>query len=493
MSRTLAPLVFGLALGLATTARAQQVELRIPPAPHFVDAPLELHLIAEGFASDPQPEVRVPAPDEGTLELVAVRPDIRTQIQLINGQISRSERVRFIYQYRYRAARPGRVTLGPFIVTQQDVRRSTKSVQLELQTVPTSDRLRVELELPRTAVYPGERVSLELQVWIETQLRERLAGYTLRVPLFDRKESFRFLDPPADGRTTEVEVQTLDGTQTLRAHSRELQSGGRSFLVLSITRTLVPLRSGSFEIAAPTLLADEATRWQRDLFGRRRSTATRKLRAIGRPARLEVRPVPDAGRPPSFSGAVGRGFELDVRADRSVVGAGEPITLRLTLRGDGNVESAGLPPLDAPGLLPSADFRVPEGELAGLMGDDGKEFVAVVRARHQGVREIPALEFSWFDPQKQRFETTRSRPVALAVGDAERIGAGDVVSNTPASSAATESEAPVALTGADLAIERRPGRLLRSGAITMAAPWATAALHLSGPPTSSSQSRPIQG
>jgi hypothetical protein len=457
------------------------VELRVPPSPYFVDAPLVLQVVAEDFEAEPQPEIRVVDPGRGKLELIAIDPDLRTSIQFINGRLSRSEQVRFVYQYRYTGSSAGRVQLGPFVVEQGDVKRTAGPIEIELQTVPTSDRLRVELELPRAPVYPGERVPLELQVWIEESLREALAGYTLRVPLFDNQQSFRFLDPPVSGPTTKVEVQTLEGTQTLLARAHEQRAGGRSYLVLSIVRTLVPLRPGIFRVEAPSLYADEATRWQRDLFGRRRSTATRKLRTLGRPGRLEVRAVPDEGRPASFAGAVGRAFELEVRADRSVVGAGEPITLTLTLRGDGNLESASLPRLDAPGLLPAADFRVPEGELAGAPGGGRKEFVAVVRARHEGVHEIPALEFAWFDPQTRVFETTRSRPVALAVGAAQRIGASDVISGelreAHDESPDTPTGAPIAVTGADLAIERRLERLLRRPA---SGPWALVGLHLAG-------------
>ncbi len=175
--------------------------------------------------------------------------------------------------------------------------------------------------------------------------------------------------------------------------------------------------------------------------------------------------VPSANRPESFAGAVGRGFSLDVRADRSVVQVGDPITLTFTLRGEGNLESAGLPPLSAKGLLDPSKFRVPVGDLAGKLEGDAKRFTAVVRVESLDVREIPALDYTWFDADTRAFQTTRSRPIALSVRAAKLVGADDVVSgdasseqeSAPATAIATaepEPDAVIALTGADLAIER---------------------------------------
>jgi len=190
-----------------------------------------------------------------------------------------------------------------------------------------------------------------------------------------------------------------------------------------------------------------------------------------------VEAVPEAGRPESFAGAVGEGFSLEVGADRSVVQVGDPITITLTLRGDGNLENASMPRLHAEGLLPEAEFRVPEGDLTGRMEGEAKVFTAVVRVLKQGVREIPALAYSWFNPQARGYETTASRPVALSVGEAELVSAADVVRAEPAFPGATaeETAAPEGLpsgrsfelTGADLAIVRQSEQLLRNDHSTL--------------------------
>jgi hypothetical protein len=111
---------------------------------------------------------------------------------------------------------------------------------------------------------------------------------------------------------------------------------------------------------------------------------------------------------------------------------------------------------------------VPDANLPGELDGGAKRFSAVVRVRSDDVTEIPALAYSWFDPGSGRYETTHSRPVALAVRSAELIGAADVESDVPADApvvaqprAARPAAAASTQTGADLAIERDPDRLLR--------------------------------
>jgi hypothetical protein len=185
-----------------------------------------------------------------------------------------------------------------------------------------------------------------------------------------------------------------------------------------------------------------------------------------------VKQIPGDRTPESFAGAVGSGFSLAVSADRTVVKVGEPIALHFELRGDGNLETAALPRLDAKGLLPPASFRVADGEISGHLQDGVKRFTAMVRVLDPAINEIPALEYSWFDPTTEQFQSVKSRPIALSVGDAQIIGAADVQSGDQArDGSASGSEerparvatgrGPLVLTGADLAIERDADLLLR--------------------------------
>jgi len=472
----------------AVDAAAQTVNVQSTAPPYYAGEPVEIHVVVDGFAEDPAPSVAVASPARGKLTSSGVRPNVSTSITIVNGQMRRTKDVTFTFVYQLEVAEPGPIEVGPFVVTQGSASVTSRTLRLDLEALPSSNQMAVELNFPDAAVYVGERVPITLRFWLAGRLKENLYQYALRVPFFGLTETFQFLDPTDAAGTTKVEIQTPSGPLALMGSAHEETRGGETYLVVEIQRIVVPLRAGDLEIPAATLDVEEGVRFRRDLFGGRTPTQTRKWRSADRIRRLAVKQIPSDRMPPSFAGAVGSGFSLAVSADRTVVKVGEPIALHFELRGDGNLETAALPPLDADGLLPPAAFRVPDGKIPGQLEGGAKRFTAMVRVLDPGVREIPALEYSWFDPSTQQFQSTRSRPIALSVGDARRIGAADVQSGESAPGGsepqreesptrATARSGPLVLTGADLAIERDAEQLLRRASVPTRNRWALSGLY----------------
>ena len=472
----------------AAAAAAQTVRVQSAPAPHYAGDPIEIHVVVEGFDEDPAPSVAVASPPRGKLTAGGVHPSVSTSISIINGQMRRTKKVTFTFVYQLQVDEPGSIEIGPFAVTQGDTSIMSRSLRLDLDALPSSDQIAVELEFPDTAAYVGERVPITLRFQLTGRLKENLHQYTLRVPFFSLTETFQFLETPDAAGTTKVEIQTPSGPLSMMGSAREERRDGEAYLIIEVRRIAVPLRAGSLEIPPATLDVEEGVRFRRDLFGGRRPTQIRKWRSTDRARRLFVKQIPSNRTPESFAGAVGSGFSLTVSADRTVVKVGEPIALHFELRGDGNLETAALPRLDAEGLLPPTSFRVAAGEIPGRLEGGVKRFTAMVRVLDLDVNEIPALEYSWFNPTTEQFQSTKSRPIALSVGDAQVIGAADVQSGERASeSLASDLErrtaraalgsGPLVLTGADLAIERNVELLLRRASAGTRDSWMIAGLY----------------
>jgi hypothetical protein len=472
----------------AAAAAAQTVSVQSTPAPHYAGEPIEIHVVVEGFDEDPAPSVVVASPPRGRLIASGVHPSVSTSISIVNGQMRRTKEVKFTFVYQLHVEEPGSIEIGPFAVTQGNTSITSRSLRLDLGALPSSDQMAVELDFPDTPVYVGERVPITLRFRLTGRLRENLHQYALRVPFFGLTETFQFLEPPGAAGTTQVEIRTPNGPLSVMGSAREEKRNDETYLIVEVRRIAVPLRAGSLDIPPATLDVEEGVRFRRDLFGGRTPTQIRKWRSTDRARRLSVKQIPADRTPESFAGAVGSGFSLTVSADRTVVKVGEPIALHFELRGDGNLETAALPRLDAEGLLPPTSFRVADGEISGHLDDGAKRFTAMVRVLEPSVHEIPALEYSWFDPTTEKFQSTKSRPIALSVGDAQVIGAADVQSgeHAPESQAsgleertarAASKSGPLVLTGADLAIERDADLLLRRASTRTRNTWMIAGLY----------------
>ena len=447
--------------------------MRTPAPPYLLGEPVDLQLVLSGFAREPQPEVSVETPSAGTLELLGMSPNVRSSISILNGRVTREETVQFVYRYRFIARAPGTHRVGPFRVEQAQLDASSSAVTLQVAAVPTSEQIRLRLVLPETPIYLRQRVRLGIEWWIATQLREQLHRYRIRSTLFDRSDAFRFLDPEPGSGNAELSLETAAGQVKLPAEVRTQSIAGEEFLVVAAERIMVPLKTGTFDFESASVVVDIASRWRRDLFGGRVPEGVRKRRAEDLPRRLVVREIPSNARPPGFAGAVGEGFTLEVSADRSVVQVGDPIQLTLVLRGDGNLESAGLPALvEDVGLSPE-QFRLPSGDVDGVVEEGAKTFAIPVRAITESVREIPPLHYAYFDPVAEEFRSTQSRPIALSVRPAALVTAGDVVIGggaDPVAGSAADATARLVhalpgagginLVGANLSIVREPEELL---------------------------------
>ncbi|MBL9134476.1 MAG: protein BatD [Verrucomicrobiales bacterium] len=148
------------------------------------------------------------------------------------------------------------------------------------------------------------------------------------------------------------------------------------------------------------------------------------------PTTIRVQPLPRDNVPPSFSGAVGE-FEVAMAATPTNLNAGDPITVRVEIRGRGNFDGVQMPePADWKSFRTypaTANF-----EPADAMGLSGtKRFEQVVTPESEDIRELPALTFSYFSPTAKSYRTARSPAIPLKVGTGAAAAVLPVAANQP--------------------------------------------------------------
>ena len=481
----------------APGAFAQQAQVQVSESPYYVGVPIDIQVTAGGFERSPEPTIDAQVPPGTTLKLVDVSPSVSSRIEIINGHMTRSENVRFVYRYQLLADRPGRLEAGPFRVTQGATTALAHGVRFDIQQVPTTADQRFHLVLPQGPFWVGQRVTVTVEWWLTEAFAERLAGRRARVPLFDHVDRFKFEDEAVPKAKSTLVIDTASGAIELPVTVRHDQWQGKPYLVVSAQRTMIALKPGEVAIEPASIVTEEALRWSADFFGNRIPTNVRRLRVQDQEHTLVFKSPPAEGRPASFSGAVGKGFTIEASADRSVVQTGDPIRLRIDVRGDAALDGVSLPRLAVSGL-DAHDFKIPEGPVAGIVEDGVKHFDVVLRVNNAQVSEIPPIALSWFNPDLGQYETTRSRPIAVSARAATVVSAADVVrpqaardgnelgegadAAAAAPAHATDAEAKPAFTlvGAELAIETRPDVLARDPVSWYERPAALGAMYLSG-------------
>ena len=147
---------------------------------------------------------------------------------------------------------------------------------------------------------------------------------------------------------------------------------------------------------------------------------------------IDVKSLPENGKPDSFAGAVGN-FKFTSSIDKEELSTNEAVTITLTVSGTGNIELLQMPePVFPP------DFEVYDPKITtstdatsqGMTGTKKAEYLAI--PRRAGTFNIQPVEFTFFNPNSQTYQTLLSEPYELSVRkgkDSEGDGGGVYASN----------------------------------------------------------------
>jgi len=133
---------------------------------------------------------------------------------------------------------------------------------------------------------------------------------------------------------------------------------------------------------------------------------------------IRVLPLPKMGRPKDFAGAVGQ-FKLSATATPQKAMVGDPITIKMHIKGTGNFNRVFTPQLKMDEgwktYRPSASFK-PKNS-AGYIGE--KSFEQAVIPMNNDIKTIPPITFSYFNTEKEKYITLKTNPIPLTLTAAQ--------------------------------------------------------------------------
>lgn len=343
-----------------------------------------------------------------------------SQTSFVNGKMSASVTYNFIVQ----ALLPGKYTIPPMKVSAGGEDRMTKSISFEVTdsgTVNTTSQGagKTVKDIAFITVsetgdhYPGEIVPITVKVYFNRNYRVDLNSL-----------------PALSGDGVVMPQLSSEPEQ------RQEVVDGVPFHVLTWKTSLSGIKTGShaltFSLDATLLIAQQrrgrspVSSFGGSMFDNFFGNVQRKpIKATSPEFTFHVLDLPKKGRPDNFTGAIGN-FSMEVAGAPLKVEIGEPITLTMTIGGEGNFNRVEAPVFPGNQLWktysPTSDFSSDSDKYTGL-----KSFEQAIVVKKTGVNAIPSLSFSYFDPGKRDYVTLQSEPIPLQLqGGAESQPVGDV-------------------------------------------------------------------
>jgi hypothetical protein len=350
-------------------------------------------------------------------------PNQSTSMQIINGAMSQSVSYSFILAPR----KEGTYTIIPASITVNGKKIESKSLTINVLkggnnnqqqqnsgnqqrqsqqqksgTEELGNNLFIKASVDKSKVYVGEQLVVTYKVYTRVSIVDN--GLT-KAPVFN---GFWSEDVFSPNKQATLHPEVIDGIQ---------------YQVAEIKKTiLIPQHSGTLNIDAMEMdcvirMSVKSNNFFDQFFGGgyRDSKVSIKSRTL----QIEVMPLPVAGKPDGFSGAVGE-FSIETKVNKNKLKTNDGVNYLLTLSGKGNIKFIEPIKLDLPKEFESFDPKMNDKisvSNAGISGSRTYDYLLIPRVA--GNLEIPALHFSYFDPQKNEYIILKSAEIPIEVEQGE--------------------------------------------------------------------------
>jgi len=256
----------------------------------------------------------------------------------------------------------------------------------------------LKFEFPKNKIYAGEAEVGQLELY----LRDDIQNFG----------NFQLTGTPTDGFSPGKIAE-------LQSQRRRVQVGNRVYTVIPLAVPLTAVRTGSLVLGPFTASVvvvlpsqnDGGDPFFRQFFNQGQQ---KQVTLATDPVSVESLPLPEKNKPANFTGAIGN-FTMTATAGPTNVTVGDPITVRVQISGSGSLDAITLPPQDA-----WRDFKTypPTTKLntSDQFGFQGtKTFEQIISPQNADVYELPALTFSFFNPEDGQYHTLTQPSMPLVV------------------------------------------------------------------------------
>lgn len=135
------------------------------------------------------------------------------------------------------------------------------------------------------------------------------------------------------------------------------------------------------------------------------------------PVKIQVLPLPDKEKPADYGNAVGS-FNISATADKKSLTTDDALTYTIRITGTGNLKLIEAPKLPLPNGLSTYDPQVVDTITGRTTAITGSKIINyTISPNVPGDYEIPAVPFSYYDPQSGSYVTLQTEPIKIQVAE----------------------------------------------------------------------------
>jgi len=341
-------------------------------------------------------------------------PNQSTSIQIINGAQSAS----LSYNYVIQPKGVGSFTIGSASIVQEGNTYKSEPIKItvvkgadkpkqqqkddtQISTEEIAKNLYIRAIVDKTKAYKGEQITVTYKLYTRLSIASQMG-----VNKLPQYQGFWAEELETSGNinfTTEI----VDGKQ--------FRVGVLKSVALFPTQTGT-LEVTPFELAVPVQIQKQRSGksvWDDffgDPFGR---SEIYEFNAKSNVVKIDVQPLPD-GQPESFKGAVGE-YIFDAKLNNFTVKSNEPLTLSINISGAGNIKLIDMPEINLPNGFEKYEPKITEQiyRKGKVSGSKSGEYLFVPRV--VGIRDIPPVEFSYFNSSTKKYVTLKSEPFKIDI------------------------------------------------------------------------------
>ena len=417
MRKVLTIIIFVFMLSVISTAYAKGVNKEVKVVISVdknrveVGSHIRLTVGVEGAFDTDIPELSMPE----SFSLM-FGPSVSTQTTIINNVV----KVFRGFMYGFSPREKGQFEIDPVTLEYKGKTYTSNSINIEV-----IERTPFEGVIDEESDTSGQRVDINKMVFVELTT-DKAEAYIYEEIVQSFKLYFQKGLPIDDLDYVAASTKSFLAEKLGEEKRYEEVRDGILYNVIELRTALFPLVSGKIEIPPASFKCNIIIRQQRNrgsLFdefmggGGRRYPVERSTE----PVKLVIKPLPVIDRPEDFTGAVGK-YTMDVLAKPTKVKVGDPITLTINIRGEGNIQTIGEPLLAPDGMK---NFKAYDFEAKVTITDRGygikgeKLFNKVIESQSEDSDVIPGISFSYFDPELEKYETLTYAPIPIEVERSE--------------------------------------------------------------------------